>query len=218
MIPRYSVDIDPRLPSEATFWMPNVEELAEEDQLGDFHDAWLIETDLDEATVVIAAELEAVTYVDGHSANAEEFDELADQIEFEQPDVPSDEAPDFFTSTEAWPGVEGLELGVAGISYALNAIGIITAASCRGHDAEHRRWSEYPVVIFAGDRRRAQIVQRLAMQTSCGFEVGEDRSQFLTLYAASVTGLMALAQQIIDHADEFVAQDPNQAQTARGRL
>lgn len=190
MIPRHKVDIDPRLPSGATFWMPSTDELAEEDQLGDFHDAWLIETDLDEARAVIAAEMQAVTYVDQHSVSAAEFDELADQIEFEQPDIPSDEAPDFFSSAQAWSGVAGLEIGVAGISYALNAVGVITAASCRGHDSPHRRWSAYPLVIFAIDERRAQILQRLAEQTRCGFEVGENRSQFLTLYAASITDLM----------------------------
>ena len=204
MIPRYAIEVDSLLPVEAGYWMPSLEELEEADQLGDFHDAWLIETDAVEALAVIEAESEAVQYIDARATNPLEFDNLADQIEFEQPDVPSDEAPDFFSaSSRPWHGVEGLELGVAGISYALNAIGAITATSCRAHAAMHRNWSEYPVVLFAIDAQRAALLQPLAEHTRCGFEIGDGRPQFLALYAATITDLMALARRIIDHASEF---------------
>lgn len=204
MIPRYKVHVDSRLPSEASYWMPAPEELEEEDQLGDFHDAWLIETDIDEAEAVVAAEVEAIKYIDENSSSPEGFDDLAARFEFECPDAPSDEAPGFFSS-HAWSGVEGLELGVAGISYALNVVGAVTAASCRGHSAAHRQWSEYPVVIFAIDRERAALLERLAERTGCGFEIGEGRPQFLAMYAASITDLMALARRALDHAPQFTA-------------
>ncbi|MGN8026213.1 hypothetical protein [Microbacterium sp. 22242] len=184
-------------------------ELEEEDQLGDFHDVWLIKTDVSEAAAVIEAESEAIQWLDAKAENPLEFDEWADQIEYEQPDVPSDEAPDFFSSPQAWHGVEGLELGVAGISYALNSIGAITAASCRSHAASHRKWSEYPVVLFAIGAGRARLLRPLAERTQCGFEISADRPQFLVLYAASVTELMSLARQIIDNAAAFAPLPPH---------
>lgn len=203
MIPRYSINVNSDLPADATFWVPGAQELEDMDQLGDFHNVWLIETDLQEADAVIAAERTAVDYVDRNSRTGMEFDELSDQIEFEQPDCPRDEAPAFFSSSDAWSGVEGLELGVAGLCYALNAVGVLAAASCRGHAAAHRKWSDYPVVFCAIGERHARVLQRLAEDTGCGFEVALDRGQFLVVYAESIIEMMTLAQKVIDSAAGF---------------
>lgn len=197
MIPRYQVDVEPRIPERATFWTPTADDLEDEDQLGDFHDGELIITDLDEARAVINAEAIAVAYADQHSATSEEFDEIADQTEFEFPDLPSEEAPEFMV-TAGWDGVGGLELGVAGVSYALNAIGITTVASCRAHTAIHRRWAEYPVVILAADRHQVEAIQPLVDASGCGFEVDDGRPRFLAIHAPSIVEMMTLARMILD--------------------
>jgi hypothetical protein len=133
MIPRYDIDVDPTVPPTATFWVPAPGDLEESGGIGDFHDTELIVTDLEEAGAVLEAEREAIEYLDAKSSTPRKFDDLAAAIEWEAPDMPSDEAPDFFDQEDAWYGLNGLEVGVAGLVYAMNAVGIVTAASCRSH-------------------------------------------------------------------------------------
>lgn len=54
--------------------------------------------------------------------------------------------------------LEDLEIGVAGLVYALAAAGIYPAASCRGH-TDPNPWSKSPVVFFAADRSHAEALQ-----------------------------------------------------------
>lgn len=197
MIPRHEVEIDPTIPSTATFWTPTADELEEDGAPGDFHNTELIETDIDEAEAIIEAEVEAVAYVDARSSTAHEFDELASAIEFEVPDAPSDEAPDFFEG-DSWYGLNGLEIGVAGLVYALNAAGIVTAASCRSHHQGHKPWSDYPIVVFAASREQMVILQPLVESAGCGFEIDDvDRSHLVAIVAPAVTEMMTLARAVL---------------------
>jgi hypothetical protein len=204
MIPRYDIIIDPAVPVQATFWIPTAEEFADMDQLGDFHDAELVQTDLVEAQVIADAEAVAVAYADAHSTTAEEFDEIADQTKFECPDLPSDEAPEFMV-TEGWGGVGGLELGVAGLVYALNAVGILTAASCRSHSTSHRRWADYPIVIFAASRQQLQALQPLVEAAGCGFDFDEGRPKFIGIYGPSVVEMMRLTKRVLEESNGLLA-------------
>jgi hypothetical protein len=168
---------------------------------GNFHDTELIQTDLEEAEAVMEAEGIAIGFIDAHAATAVEFDELADQVEFEFPDLPSDDAPAFMRDA-AWNGVNGLELGVAGLTYALNAVGIVTAASCRSHAAAHRRWAEYPVVMFAANEYQLRRLQPLVQSSGCGFELDEDnRPELVSVYGPSVVEMMALARLVLDQGN-----------------
>lgn len=205
MIPRYDIIVDPQIPEGASFWVPTAEELEEnEGHIGDFHDSEFIETDVNEARQVVEAERVAVAFADANSTTPEEFEEIAAQTEFEFADVPSDEAPSFMIE-QSWYGVGNLELGVAGLTYALNAVGIITGASCRSHAVGHRPWSDHPVVIFAANEQQIEQLQPLVQAAGCGFEVDDvNRSQLIAIAAASIVEMMALAEQVLEHADLLI--------------
>lgn len=89
----------------------------------------------------------------------------------------------------------GLEIGVAGLVYALSAVGFLTAASCRAHVGP-RSWSDCPVVFFGAHKWRAEILAKLALETGCG--IGQDRDM-LTVYAPTIRNLMTLAETVLDN-------------------
>lgn len=197
MIPRYAVSINSAIPQSASFWTPTAEELEEDGAPGDFHDTELVHTDASEAEEVLDAERIAIDFLNETCSSAHEFDEAAADIEFEVPDFPSDEAPAFMTES-AWYGVNGLELGVSGLVHALNAVGIVTAASCRSHNQSHSPWSDYPIVVFAASREQLARLQPLVEATGCGFEVDSiDRADLIAVVAPSVVEFMALARLVL---------------------
>jgi hypothetical protein len=100
------------------------------------------------------------------------------------------------------PDLGGLEVGVAGLSYGLNAVGIVTAASCRGHTGR-TAWSIAPVVSFAADRQQALHLQRLVSRTGCTFFIDDVRRNLLVVHGRSVTHTMALADAVIEQAEQF---------------
>ncbi|WP_417555515.1 hypothetical protein [Microbacterium sp.] len=171
--------------------------------MGGSHDTELIVTDWAEAERVMEAERIAAVFADENSTTVAEFEEILDQAEFEVPDVPSDEAPAFI-SQASWYGVNQLEVGVAGLVYALNAVGIVTAASCRGHSEAHRRWANGPIVVFASNEPRARALAELVVASGCGFDINTaDHPDLLAVTAPSITEMMGLADQIRAHADAF---------------
>lgn len=192
MIPRFELLPDASIPGAATFWFPTLAELEEGGLPGGFHDSELILTNIHEAESILESEIEALDFVDRNSKTALEFDDLAADVEFEAAELPSDEAPEIVDG--AWYGLNGLELGVAGLTYALNVLGAITVASCRSHSQAYSAWSEYPIVIFAADRRQLGQLQPLALAAGCGFEVDEvNRPDFIAVVAPSVVEIMNLA-------------------------
>ncbi|MFB2556778.1 hypothetical protein [Herbiconiux liangxiaofengii] len=207
MIPTYAVSIDSAVPQSASFWTPTAEELDEEGAPGDFQNTELIRTDLSEAHAVIDAEASAIRHVDLHSTTEREFDDLAADIEFEVPDVPSDEAPTFIVENN-WYGVNGLELGVAGLVYALNAVGIVTSASCRSHHQEYAPWANYPIVVFAASRAQIDVLHPLVDAANCGFEIDDvNRSHLLAIVAPSVVEMMRLATSVLADSEDFPRVD-----------
>ncbi|MGF3052879.1 hypothetical protein ACQUSY_02770 [Microbacterium sp. YY-03] len=214
MIPRYDIEVDSTLPIDATFWVPTREEVDE--GIGFFHNTWSIDTDLKEAALVAQAEQVAINFVDERTSTAEEFDAVASAIEFESPDDPTEDAPALVWQPD-WYGLEGLELGVAGLTYALSAVGVIPAASCRAHAAAHRQWAEYPVVSMAIGDEHATILQRLAHAAGCGFEIDENRPQLLAVYAPSIVEMAALAQLALDSVTEFYGDVANRTEPKDGR-
>lgn len=180
-----------------------MDELDDEGAPGDFHDTHLILTDVLEAQEVIQAELRAIEFLDTNASSAREFDDLASDVEYELADVPSDDAPALLREG-SWYGVNGLEIGVAGLVHALNAVGIVTAASCRSHHQAHAPWADYPVVIFAADNRQMEVLQPLVKTSACGFEIDDvDRPELLAIVGPSVAEMNALAVSIVHHHGEF---------------
>lgn len=81
------------------------------------------------------------------------------------------EAPEFAADLGSeWDGLEGLELGVAGLPYAISN-----------------------VVLFAGDKPRAVLLQPLVRESGCA----------LYVYAPSIRETMALATNLYQHRVSF---------------
>ncbi|MDQ7906870.1 hypothetical protein RB614_20350 [Phytohabitans sp. ZYX-F-186] len=209
LIPRTDIDLDSALPGAATFWMPARDEIHDEG-IGFFRGVWAIfDVPLSEAAVVVADERAAAAAVDAVATDAESFEDFARVIEGHNPDFPSEEPEDEADmATLAEHGdvdsvsLCGLDLGVAGLTYALAATGCVPAASCRSH--AERSWSDRPVVLAAIDREHAQWLQPLVQRSSCGFGIDDERPEFLVIHARSITEMMDLAAAILAKAE----QDP----------
>lgn len=208
MIPRIDVDLDAAIPSGYSFRTPKRSELSDDGEgFGPFRDTWLIRgVRIAEAADVMREEARLVGLVDSLATTSEEFDALARALEGRQT-VP---LPSRFTDSPIMARLEpdleeaqlgefsplaDLEMGVAGLVYALGALGCWPAASCRGHPDE-AAWSPIPVVIFAADRARAETLQPLVASARCGF--GVDRG-LLAVEARSIEDTMSLARAVLEH-------------------
>ena len=199
---------DAELPEEATYWTPGPEYPAdEEDSLGYFHDVWpIVDIDHSRADATVAGERYVIEFVDFLSRDPAEFEGIATAIECGYPDT----LPPGFSGR--WqsagiiemvgdgeipePAFEGMELGVAGLVFALASIGCFPAASCRSHT--ERSWSPYPVVFFAADRDRASWLRLLVESAGCGFAVDRNRSDLLLIEGPSIRHTSDLADSIIE--------------------
>jgi hypothetical protein len=203
MIPRVDIDIESDIPAGATFWTPEPDDIGDEG-FGFFQGVWpILDVSESEAAEVIDAERIAVAFADSGSSDEREFENLAKVIEDEYPDALSDDAPDFM-SESAWGGLESLELGVAGLVYAMAACGLFPAASCRSHHNGLHSWSEYPVVMFAAAEWHARKLRPLVEASGCGLECDNSRSDLLCVYAPSIVEMMNLATVLLAAKDEFV--------------
>lgn len=100
------------------------------------------------------------------------------------------------------PELGGLELGVAGLAYALATVRILPAASCRSHP--DRSWSDAPVVLFAATEFRARALQPWVEESGCTFTLDENRPELLVVRGWSISNTMALAELVFAHRREFV--------------
>jgi hypothetical protein len=203
MIPRVELDLDPSLPPDSAFWTPEPEDLAS-GGLGFFDGVWIIDdSTIDDATRLLEVERDLVELAAAHAQDAETFDAIAMAIEYCDCDVlPEGVAASASESLIACvdddiPALEGLELGVAGLSHALSSVGIPTAASCRGH-AVLSLWSPYPVVYAAVGESEARRLAKLVARSGCGFCIDPERSEFLVIRASSITDTMELARLVLD--------------------
>jgi len=175
MIPRTEVDVSASVPDRAAFWVPEEDDISDEG-FGVFRGTWpIIGVNFVEATQVMEGERLALNYVDANSATAEEFESLAKELEDYGPEDSNEDPPQFVLINPDWYGLEWLELGVAGLVFALSARGLYPAASGRSHHHERTSWADYPVVYFAGDRDQIQHLQPLA-EASGGTTASRPRS------------------------------------------
>lgn len=211
MIPTAHVELTPELPATATFWAPNPSDIGDEG-FGFFRDVWdIVKVDPRAAAEMIAVEASIADVVADLAHNDEEFDLLARAIEDGdasderlQPSHHSALKSLVAEGDDQMPPLDGLELGVAGLVYALSAVGCFPAASCRGHPGAHA-WSRAPVVLFAGHRQQCEVLTPLVGLSQCGFDIDPARPDLLIVSAASIVEMMQLAVAVLQHLPRFDA-------------
>jgi hypothetical protein len=213
MYPRADVDLAPELPAGAEFWIPTAEEIDADVGFSNFTDVWPI-TDVtaDHAQNVISQDKFLSTLVASLATNDTEFEILAAAAETgygEDEELTADQLAALIHHFPAAEVLEGLELGVAGLVYALAAAGMYPVASCRGH-SDSNAWSSTPVVFFAADRSRAVVLQPLVSDSQCGFVLDPLRTELLAIVSVSIEQMLVLAQNILDNISQFRSPDqPN---------
>ena len=100
------------------------------------------------------------------------------------------------------PALEGLEVGVAGLVYALSAAGMFPAASCRGH-VDPDSWSAVPVVMFAADRVHAEALRPLVESSRCGFDLDPIRPELLVINGRSAEDTLRLGRAVLASIETF---------------
>lgn len=189
------------IPSDATFWMPKPEDIDEEGIGGFFRETWLIkDVPVREARWLMQEERRIAEIVGNLAATAEDFDRLAHAVEdgYAGNVLTATEraALDEFVSDDEGAALNSLELGVAGLAYALAAVRIIPAASCRGHPGD-RAWSDCPVVLFATTEYRANALQPHVEAADCRFGIDAARPDLLAVQGRSILDMMALADAVL---------------------
>jgi hypothetical protein len=211
VIPRTALQLDASLPPEHTGWTPGREDLTEEG-FGGFRNTWLIRNiGVREAQARLEIEGELIRLADEFARDAEEFDAICSALEnvdaeelpvrLQHPAVPETLAA-HLEAGELSP-TEGLDLGVAGLVYALAAVGCWTAASCRGHPKSYA-FTDRPVVVLACDRHRASVLQADVEQSHCGLTTDGHREGLLAVEAESVEEMMAVARLVASHRKDFI--------------
>lgn len=209
MIPRAKLDLRTEVPPEFAYQTPRKGEYDEEG-FGFFRDTWLIrDVGIRSARDIIAVEAVLVDLVGRLSENAVEFDQLSAAVEGADQDALPDRLAGAAMPPELVAGVdfevsplEGLELGVSGLTFALAALGCWPAASCRGHPGSGA-WSSSPVVYFAADRHRVDVLRAFAMAAGCGFAVDPARPDLLVVVSESVSEMLHLADLIVGERQAF---------------
>jgi hypothetical protein len=201
-------DITPVVPSPLpTCRMPRSDEITEEG-FGYFRGTWLIDrVSLEEAQSTISDEAELIRLIDEIASAPEEFELLASSIEEQDLEpLPAslrtaalESGLASFVSDDDAPPLDGLEIGVAGLTHALSAMRCRTAASCRSHISSHT-WSDCPVVFFAAPAWRVELLAELVSSEGCG--LGEDRDM-LTIYGPSIRDTHRLAERILIERGRF---------------
>jgi hypothetical protein len=218
MFPTSSPSGSITIPSGATFWMPKPEDIDEEGIGAYFRDTWLIkDVPVREARQLREKEQRIAEIVGRLATTPEDFDRLAYAVEGGYDPDETDEGFHLgaaeqvelgeFLSDDEVAGLESLELGVAGLVYALAAVRIIPAASCRGHPGD-RAWSDRPVVLFATTKYRARALQPLVEATDCRFDIDPARPELLVVEGQSILNTMALADAVLESRRAFVKPRP----------
>lgn len=211
MIPRTPLHLDASLPQEHTGWAPGRDDLSEEG-FGGFRDTWVIrDVGVREAKALLEVEGQLIQLADGFARDAEEFDSICSALEnvdaeelparLQHPAIP-EELAGHLEAAEYSP-TEGLDLGVAGLVYALAAVGCWTAASCRGHPKSYA-FTDRPVVVLACDRHRASVLQTDVERSHCGLTTDGHSEGLLAVEAESVEQMMALALLVASHRKDFI--------------
>ncbi|MFI8005968.1 hypothetical protein [Streptomyces sp. NPDC086010] len=211
MIPAASIDVDASFPASFAMGLPDEDEIDEEGY-GTFRDVWTIgEVGHEEAIRMIETERRLVGLVDQASRTAIEFETMARAVETGEvenlPDGyvtenPHSDIVQFLGAVdEEQSTLDALELGVAGLAYALSSVRCFTAASCRSHYSGHS-WADRPVMFFAAERPTVHWLTPLVRDSGCGFADGSDRAaRLLIVQAPSITNFVDLAQRIVEQVE-----------------
>ena len=212
MYPRTDVELHPELPDAATFWTPGPDDIDEEG-FGYFRGVWpIVDVTEEEAREMLQRDRTASLFVSELASTDIEFDVIAKVVETGESaraeNLPADQRTaliPYIAADEDDPvPLEDLEVGVTGLIYALSAAGAYPAASCRGHPGDYA-WSAIPVVLFAIDRCRANVLAPLVRDAGCGFEIDPARRELLSVCSASIEETISLAEAIIGQLPEFRA-------------
>lgn len=230
MFPTSPLSGSTTVPAEATFWMPRPEDIDEEGIGAFFRGTWLIkDVSVREARRLRQEERRIADIVRRLATTAEDFDRLAYAVEGGgyDPDEADEEfyltegertELDEFLSDDEAATLESLELGVAGLVYALATVRIIPAASCRGYPGD-RAWSDVPVVLFATTEYRARALQPLVEATNCRFGVDTARPELIAVAGRSILDTMALADAVLESRRTFARpRAPNRNRSSPERL
>jgi hypothetical protein len=208
------------IPDDATFWMPKAEDISEDGIGAFFHDTWLIkDVPVREARRLGKEESRIAEVVGRLATTPDNFDRLGRAVEdgydpdepdgYDLSDTERAELAEFLAENEdEGTALDSLELGVAGLVYALATVRIIPAASCRGHPGP-RAWSDVPVVLFATTEYRARALQPLVEATDCRFNIDPARRDLLAVTGRSILDTMTLAAAVLESRHTFVQPRPS---------
>ncbi len=206
------------MPATATFWTPKRSEIDEEG-IGFFRGVWpILDVSIAEASRLTATERTIAALVGDLAADEAEFEMLALAVECGDNDAKLSRAQMDILGThladEESSPLDGLEMGVAGLSYSLSAIRLFPAASCRGHPGP-RAWSDSPVVYVASDQFRAERLQALVADSGCRLTISDARPDLLAIGGSSILATMRLAELVIENSAAF--RRPRQPRASRAR-
>jgi hypothetical protein len=188
--------------------MPAADEISEEG-FGYFRGTWFIgRVPVSEAQERVQEEAEILNWLDAHAATAREFEQLASAIEKQERELIDEplrttalsNGVEKFLGSPAgdWAPLGGLEVGVAGLTFALSAVQCLTAASCRWHVKDS--WAEYPVVLFAAPAWRIEILADLIVAEGCGLV---DSRGMVSVYGKSIRDMHRLAERLLEERSRF---------------
>jgi hypothetical protein len=206
MIPSYEVVPEIWLPDGTDCGYPTSDEISEEEGFGFFRGTWWIgRARVADARETFTFERDIAATLDLLANDLHEFEAFAKIVDELGPDnddcpglagTPAEELVRPYLGDES--PLHGLELGVAGLTYVLSAVGFRTAASCRAHPASG--WTPYPVVLFGAHKWRAIVLSEYAAEAGCG--IGQDRGM-LSVYGPSIQNLMRLAEAVFVERARF---------------
>ena len=207
MYPTADIRLDPSLPANAEFWVPEPEEIDDYEGFGLFQDVWPI-TEVSEAEASAVAREDGLLcqVVGGLARDATDFDVLAAAAETgtagEDDEITAESLTALAPYLTGKAALVGLEAGVAGLVYALSAAGMFPAASCRGHP-EPNSWSAVPVVLFAADWEHAKALQPLVQRSGCGFDLDPLRPELLVVTGRPVEDTLRLGGSVLASMEVF---------------
>jgi hypothetical protein len=151
VIPHFEIDVSVDV-NFAKVMRPPWDKIHQENQLIENHEyellrgiTWeIFESDFD-------TETEAIAYVDSKTKTHQEFEDLADDLPFDD---------------EWGPELPPFDLGIGGTVLSLYAFKCFPVTSCRGHPGV--RGARYPSIVFFAQPESAPIVAGVAAGTGVG--------------------------------------------------
>jgi hypothetical protein len=212
LIERKRYEPKTKVPESFEFWDSSEEALFEAFGEGFYSDdcSPLGDVSRADALKVVRDELSVIMAIDALSDDREEFERLADLF-----DRHSRRPRDFdggsegeFLPSELERLVRDhridlgqLDIGVAGLVYALRAIGCIPVLSCRGH-SDSNKFTDHPMIYFATTKGRVEWIMPWVVRNGCGINSEPVRTNLLIIEAGSIADTAALANDLLVAAEK----------------